>query len=147
MPIGKSSILKVDDRLYCLDDSGKLYVLECRRRVDQSAERSRWARSISPRRVYADGKIYHVGKERPLVHHDARSKDGVDRFDAANRPACFPALRKKNAGPRPSFRTAGFTFKRPAPLYCFEDTRQKDMRRPIAQAVCREQPQPATKAA
>ena len=58
---GKSSILKVDDRLYCPDDSGKLFVLNAK-------DGSQVGRKISlgtinfASPVYADGKIYYVEK-------------------------------------------------------------------------------------
>ena len=54
---GKSSILKVEDKLYCPDDSGKLFVLSAK-------DGSQVGRKVSlgtinfASPVYADGKIY-----------------------------------------------------------------------------------------
>ena len=58
---GKSSILKVDDRLYCPDDSGKLFVLNAKDGSPVGRKISLGTINFaSP--VYADGKIYHVEK-------------------------------------------------------------------------------------
>jgi outer membrane protein assembly factor BamB len=57
--IGKSSILKVDNRLYCFDDAGKLWVVDATtgEKIGRRFSVGTMGRA-SP--LYADGKIYYM---------------------------------------------------------------------------------------
>src|SRR5947207_5381285 len=86
---GKSSILKVDDKLYCPDDSGKLFVLNAK-------DGSQVGRKVSLGRINAaspvddDGKIYPVEKNGRWYIMTPDAKEGVARFQRGKSMGSFP---------------------------------------------------------
>ena len=62
MGVGKSSILKLDDRIYCCDDGGKMNILEAATGDPIGRHNLGTINHASP--LYADGKIYHLEKSR-----------------------------------------------------------------------------------
>lgn len=66
MGVGKSSILKVGDRLYCGDDSGKMYVIDAKT-GQQIGDRVNLGTINFASPLYADGKIYHLEKSRWFI--------------------------------------------------------------------------------
>lgn len=64
--MGKSSILKVGDRLYCCDDGGKLFVLDAET-GEPIGEKVNLGTINHASPIYADGKIYHLEKSRWFI--------------------------------------------------------------------------------
>ncbi len=61
LAVGRSSILKWGDRLYCPDDGGKIFVLDAKTGEEIGRKTSVGTINFaSP--IYADGKIYHLEK-------------------------------------------------------------------------------------
>ncbi|MBC7856219.1 MAG: PQQ-binding-like beta-propeller repeat protein [Pirellulaceae bacterium] len=65
MGVGKSSILKFEDRIYCCDDSGKMNILEAATGEPIGRQNMGTTNYASP--LYADGKIYHLEMSRWYV--------------------------------------------------------------------------------
>lgn len=115
---GKSSILKVGDRLYCPDDAGKLFVLDAKtgaligRKISVGT-----INFASP--MFADGKIYHMEKNGRWYIMTPDEKAGVARFERGKTTGMFPSGDECWASPvvshgRLYILTTGA-------LYCFED--------------------------
>jgi hypothetical protein len=118
--VGKSSILKVDDRLYCPDDSGKLFVLNAK-------DGSPVGRKItlgtinfaSP--VYADGKIYHVEKNGRWYVMTPDEKQGVARFERGKSTGMFPGSPQEECWASPVISHGRLYILSTSALYCFQD--------------------------
>jgi outer membrane protein assembly factor BamB len=119
--VGKSAILKIADRLYCFDDSGKLQVFDAAtgepigRRVNLGT-----INFASP--LYADGKIYHLEKTRWYIL-TPDEKNGVAKYARGKTMGMFDLGIECWASPivshgRLYIQTTGA-------LYCFEDKTKK----------------------
>jgi outer membrane protein assembly factor BamB len=64
--VGKSSILKFEDRLYCGDDAGKIYVIDAKT-GEQIGDKVSLGTINYASPLYADGKIYHLEKSRWFI--------------------------------------------------------------------------------
>jgi outer membrane protein assembly factor BamB len=121
---GKSSILKVNDRLYCPDDGGKLFVLNAKdgslvgRRINLGT-----INFASP--VYADGKIYHVEKNGRWYIMTPDQKDGVKRFERGKSTDMFPGSPQVECWASPVISHGRLYILTTSALYCFEDTSKK----------------------
>ena len=104
--VGKSSILKVDDRLYALTIRARCCVMDAK--TGKPIGRPVPLGTInfaSP--VSADGKIYHVEKNGRWYILTPDEKEGVAGFERRGKTNGHVPRPATNAGPRPSFRTAG----------------------------------------
>src|SRR5206468_9690965 len=121
---GKSSILKVDDRLYCPDDGGKLYVLNAKdgslvgRRINLGT-----INFASP--VYADGKIYYVEKNGRWYVMTPDKSQGVARFERGKSMGNFPGSPQEECWASPVISHGKLYILTTNALYCFEDTSKK----------------------
>jgi outer membrane protein assembly factor BamB len=121
---GKSSILKVDDMLYCPDDSGKLFVLNAK-------DGSQIGRKVtlgtinfaSP--VFADGKIYYVEKNGRWYVMTPDAKEGVGRFVRGKSTGMFPGSPQEECWASPVISHGKLYILTTSSLYCFEDTAKK----------------------
>jgi outer membrane protein assembly factor BamB len=59
---GKSSILKVEDRLYCPDDGGKVFILDAKTGGEEFNKKVNLGTINFGAPMYADGKIYYCEK-------------------------------------------------------------------------------------
>jgi len=121
---GKSSILKFEDRLYCPDDSGKLFVLNAK-------DGSLVGRKISlgtinfASPVAADGKIYHVEKNGRWFIMTPNAKEGVDRFQRGKSMGMFPGSPQEECWASPVISHGRLYILTTSALYCFQDTAKK----------------------
>jgi outer membrane protein assembly factor BamB len=135
---GKSSILKVGDRLYCPDDGGKLFVLNAK-------DGSQIGRKISlgtinfASPVYADGKIYYVEKNGRWYIMTPDEKDGVAKFQRGKSMGMFPGSPQEECWASPVISHGRLYILTTNALYCFEDTSKKH--------AATERPTPAKEAA
>jgi len=118
--VGKSSILAVDDRLYCADDAGKLYVLD-QKTGKQIGKKFSFGSINYASPLFADGRIYHVEKNGKYFILEPDAADGVKR-PARGQTGRFPSGDECWASPvvshgRLYIQTTGA-------LYCFEDESQ-----------------------
>ena len=120
--VGRSSIVKVADRLYCADDAGKLYVLEAKtgKQIGQKTGLGT-INFASP--LFADGKIYHTEKNGRWYVLTPDEKLGVARPQRGTTMGNFPSGDECWASPvvshgRLYIQTTGA-------LYCFADTTKK----------------------
>lgn len=122
--VGKSSILKVADRLYCPDDAGKLFVLNAK-------DGSLVGRKItlgtinfaSP--IYADGKIYHVEKNGRWYVMTPDEKQGVGRFERGKSTGMFPDSPREECWASPVISHGRLYVLTTSALYCFQDKAKK----------------------
>jgi outer membrane protein assembly factor BamB len=129
--VGKSSILKVDDRLYCPDDAGKLFVLNAK-------DGSQIGRKISlgtinfGSPVYADGKIYYAEKNGRWYIMTPDLKDGVKRFERGKSMGMFPGSPQEECWASPVISHGKLYMLTTNALYCFADESKKpdSMQRP-----------------
>jgi outer membrane protein assembly factor BamB len=143
---GKSSILKVEDRLFCPDDGGKLYVLNANdgslvgRRINLGT-----INFASP--VYADGKVYYVEKNGRWYIMTPDAKDGVKRFERGKSMGTFPGSPQEECWASPVISHGKLYILTTSALYCFEDTSKKHgaSERPAAakEAVAADDQKPA----
>ncbi|HEX5106414.1 MAG TPA: PQQ-binding-like beta-propeller repeat protein [Pirellulaceae bacterium] len=117
--VGKSSILKIDDRLYCFDDAGKARVLDAKtgEPINTRPYGLGTINFASP--VYAEGKIYHVEKNGRWYILTPDRDDGLARYKRGETMGMFPSGDECWASPvvshgRLYLLTTGA-------LYCFED--------------------------
>ncbi len=121
---GKSSILKVEDRLFCPDDGGKLFILNAKdgslvgRKVSLGT-----INFASP--VYADGKIYYVEKNGRWYIMTPDQKDGVKRFERGKSTGSFPGSPQEECWASPVISHGKLYILTTSALYCFEDTSKK----------------------
>jgi outer membrane protein assembly factor BamB len=121
---GKSSILKVDDRLYCPDDAGKLFVLNAK-------DGSQIGRKVtlgtinfaSP--IFADGKIYYVEKNGRWYIMTPDADEGVARFQRGKTTGTFPGSPQEECWASPVVSHGKLYILTTSALYCFEDTAKK----------------------
>jgi len=117
---GKSSILKVNDLLYCPDDGGKLFVLNAKdgsqigRRINLGT-----INFASP--VSADGKIYYVEKNGRWYIMTPDAKEGVKKFERGKSTGTFPASPQEECWASPVISHGKLYILTTAALYCFED--------------------------
>lgn len=119
--VGKASLLKVDDRLYCFDDAGKLFVLNAGT-GEQIGKKIGLGTMNHASPVYADGKIYCLEKSRWYIL-TPDEKDGVKKFVRNKTMGMFPPGDECWASPvishgRLYLQTTGA-------LYCFADKSKK----------------------
>lgn len=118
--VGRSSPLKVDDRLYLFDDAGKVRVVEAATAEPVGNPRGLTLGTMnfaSP--VYADGKIYHVEKNGRWYILTPDADNGLARYQRGKTSGFFPTGDECWASPiishgRVYIQTTGA-------LYCFED--------------------------
>jgi outer membrane protein assembly factor BamB len=121
---GKSSILKFEDRLYCPDDSGKLFVLNAKdgslvgRRITLGT-----INFASP--VAADGKIYHVEKNGRWFIMTPDANAGVARFERGKSMGMFPGSPQEECWASPVISHGRLYILTTSALYCFQDTAKK----------------------
>jgi len=121
---GKSSILKVNDLLYCPDDGGKLFILNAK-------DGSPVGRKISLGTInfasplYADGKIYYVEKNSRWYIMTPDEKDGVKRFERGKTTGQFPGGTQEECWASPVISHGKLYILTTSALYCFEDTSKK----------------------
>jgi outer membrane protein assembly factor BamB len=121
---GKSSILKVNDLLYCPDDGGKLFILNAK-------DGSPVGRKISLGTInfasplYADGKIYYVEKNGRWYIMTPDEKDGVKRFERGKTTGQFPGGTQEECWASPVISHGKLYILTTSALYCFEDTSKK----------------------
>src|SRR3954469_13127427 len=121
---GKSSILKVNDLLYCPDDGGKLFILNAK-------DGSPVGRKISLGTInfasplYADGKIYYVEKNGRWYIMPPDEKDGVKRFERGKTTGQFPGGTQEECWASPVISHGKLYILTTSALYCFEDTSKK----------------------
>jgi outer membrane protein assembly factor BamB len=121
---GKSSILKLDDKLYCPDDSGKLFVLNAK-------DGSQVGRKISlgtinfASPVAADGKIYYVEKNGRWYIMKPSATEGVERFVRGKSTGMFPGSPQEECWASPVISHGRLYIATTSALYCFEDTTKK----------------------
>lgn len=120
--VGKSSILKVEDRLYCPDDAGKLFILDAKT-GEQIGQKVGVGTINFASPVYADGKIYHVEKNGRWYVLTPDAKTGLAKPARGKNMGNFPSGDECWASPvvshgRVYVLTTGA-------LYCFEDKSKK----------------------
>jgi outer membrane protein assembly factor BamB len=123
LAVGKSSVLKVADRLYCFDDSGKLQVVDTK--TGDSVGRRHSLGTInfaSP--LFADGKIYHLEKNGRWYIMTPDAKDGVARFQRGKTTGMFPGSPSEECWASPVISNGKLFVQTTSALYCFEDTKQ-----------------------
>jgi outer membrane protein assembly factor BamB len=116
--VGKSSLLAVDGKLYCPDDSGKLWVLD-QKTGKQIGRKFGLGTMNFATPVYADGRIYHVEKNGRWYILEPDDKDGVKKPTRGKNMGSFPSGTECWSSPvishgRLYIQTTGA-------LYCFED--------------------------
>lgn len=116
--VGKSSILKVGDRIYCPDDAGKLFIFDAKT-GEQIGRKVGLGTMNFATPVYADGKIYHVEKNGRWYILTPDDKDGVVKPKRGETMGNFPTGDELWASPvishgRLYIATTGA-------MYCFED--------------------------
>lgn len=116
--VGKASILKVGDRVYCPDDSGKMYIFDAKT-GEQIGRRVSLGTMNFSTPVYADGKIYHLEKNGRWYILTPDEKQGIARFKRGETMGNFPTGDELWASPvishgRLYIATTGA-------MYCFED--------------------------
>ena len=118
--VGKSSILKLDDRLYLFDDSGKARVVEAATGAPIGTGRPIGLGTINiATPLAADGKIYHTEKNGRWYILTPDKEAGLARFQRGKTMGTFPTGDECWASPvvshgRLYILTTGA-------LYCFED--------------------------
>ena len=122
--VGKSSILKVDSRLYCCDDAGKMYVLDAAS-GEQIGNKVNLGTINFASPLYADGKIYHLEKSRWFIL-TPDDKEGVKKVVRNKTTGMFEQGVECWSSPivshgRLYLQTTGA-------LYCFEDKEKKRAR-------------------
>jgi outer membrane protein assembly factor BamB len=121
---GKSSILKVNDLLYCPDDSGKMFVLNAKDGSPVGRKISLGTINFaSP--VYADGKIYYVEKNGRWYIMTPDAKEGVKRFERGKSMGMFPGSPQEECWASPVISHGRLYVATTSALYCFEDTAKK----------------------
>ncbi|HEY2415911.1 MAG TPA: PQQ-binding-like beta-propeller repeat protein [Pirellulaceae bacterium] len=121
---GKSSILKVNDLLYCPDDSGKMFVLNAKDGSPVGRKISLGTINFaSP--VYADGKIYYVEKNGRWYIMTPDPKEGVKRFERGKSMGMFPGSPQEECWASPVISHGRLFIATTSALYCFEDTAKK----------------------
>ncbi|HMC10204.1 MAG TPA: PQQ-binding-like beta-propeller repeat protein, partial [Pirellulaceae bacterium] len=121
---GKSSILKVDDKLYCPDDSGKLFVLNAKDGSPVGRKISLGTINFaSP--VYADGKIYYVEKNGRWYIMKPDAMNGVARFERGKSMGMFPGSPQEECWASPVISHGKLYVLTTNALYCFEDAAKK----------------------
>lgn len=115
--VGKSAMLKIADRLYCFDDSGKLQVVDAAtgepigRRVNLGT-----INFATP--LYADGKIYHLEKTRWYIL-TPDEKTGVKKYTRGKTMGMFDLGVECWGSPVVSH--GRLYIETTGALYCFED--------------------------
>jgi outer membrane protein assembly factor BamB len=121
---GKSSILKLDEKLYCPDDSGKMFVLNAK-------DGSQVGRKISlgtinfASPVAADGKIYYVEKNGRWYIMKPSDSEGVERFVRGKSTGMFPGSPQEECWASPVISHGKLYIATTSAIYCFEDTSKK----------------------
>ena len=110
--VGKSSIVKVGDRLYCPDDAGKMWVLDAKTGVPVGRKISVGTINFATP-LAADGKIYHLEKNGRWYIFTPDEKEGCPGPFAAKLSGIFPFRR----------RMLGFARRFPRPALYSDDRR------------------------
>lgn len=119
---GKSSILKLNNRLYCPDDAGKMFILDAKTGEEVCKKISLGTINFGAP-LAADGKIYYCEKNGRWYIMTPDEELGVAKFARGKSTGNFPAGDECWASPvvshgRLYILTTGA-------LYCFEDTSKK----------------------
>lgn len=118
--VGKSSILKVADRLYCPDDAGKLFILNAKDGSPIGRKLTLGTINFaSP--IFADGKIYHVEKNGRWYVMTPDEKDGVQRFQRGKSTGMFPGSPQEECWASPVVSHGKLYILTTSSLYCFAD--------------------------
>ena len=142
--VGKASILKVGDRIYCPDDAGKLFVFDAKT-GEQIGKKIGLGTMNFSTPVFADGKIYHTEKNGRWYILKPDEKDGVARFKRGETMGNFPTGDELWASPvishgRLYIATTGA-------MYCFEDKTKEhgltERPKPREESPVSEDPTPA----
>lgn len=120
--VGKSSIVKHEDRLYCPDDSGKLFVLDAKT-GEQIGRKVNLGTINFATPLVADGKIYHVEKNGRWYVLTPDANEGVVRPARGKNMGNFPSGDECWASPVVSHGRLYITTT--GALYCFEDKSKK----------------------
>lgn len=122
LTVGKAAILKWENRLYCGDDAGKLFVLDSKT-GDMIGKKVGPGTICFASPVYADGKIYHLEKNGRWFIHKPDAADGLAKPVPRKTLGNFPTGDECWASPVIShgklyiLTTGG--------LYCFQDKNKK----------------------
>jgi outer membrane protein assembly factor BamB len=120
LAVGKSAILKVGERLYCFDDSGKLQVVDAKTGEYIGRRHSLGTINFaSP--LFADGKIYHVEKNGRWYVMTLDEKEGVARFQRGKTTGMFPGGTSEECWASPVVSHGRLYILTTSALYCFED--------------------------
>jgi len=120
LAVGKSSILKVEDRLYCFDDAGKLQVVDAKT-GDLIGRRHSLGTINFATPLFADGKIYHMEKNGRWYIMTPDAKDGVARFQRGKSTGMFPGSPSEECWASPVVSHGKLVVQTTNALYCFED--------------------------
>lgn len=115
--VGKSSLLKVDNRLYCFDDAGKLFVLNAET-GEQIGKKIGLGTMNHASPIFADGKIYCLEKSRWFIL-TPDEKEGVKKFVRNKTTGMFPAGDECWSSPVVSH--GKLYLQTTGALYCFAD--------------------------
>lgn len=119
--VGKASLLKVEDRLYCFDDAGKLFVLNAET-GEQIGKKIGLGTMNHASPIYADGKIYCLEKSRWYIL-TPDEKDGVKKFVRGKTMGMFAPGDECWASPVVSH--GKLYLQTTGALYCFADKSKK----------------------
>ena len=119
--VGKSSILKVDSRLYCCDDAGKMYVLDAAS-GEQIGNKVNLGTINFASPLYADGKIFHLEKSRWFIL-TPDDKEGVKKVVRNKTMGMFEQGTECWSSPLVSH--GRLYLQTTGALYCFEDKEKK----------------------
>jgi outer membrane protein assembly factor BamB len=117
--VGKSSILKVEDRLYCCDDGGKMSILEAKDGEPVGRANLGTINHASP--LYADGKIYHLEKSRWHI----LTPDAAMGVKAATRKTSGSFGDGVECWSSPIISHGRLYLQTTGALYCFEDEKKE----------------------
>lgn len=134
LAVGRSSILKIEDRLYCFDDAGKLQVVDAKTGEPIGRRHSLGTINFaSP--LFADGKIYHVEKNGRWYIMTADAKDGVARFQRGKTTGMFPGGTAEECWASPVVSHGKLYIQSTSALYCFADSAKTPGATPRAKAA------------
>jgi outer membrane protein assembly factor BamB len=118
--VGKSSVLAVDDKLYCPDDAGKLFVLNAKSGEQIGKKLSPGTMNFSTP-IYADGKIYHMEKQGRLYIIDLRDAKAEAMLAAGRLPKPITFGNGVECWASPVVSHGRLYIQSTKGLYCFED--------------------------
>jgi hypothetical protein len=130
--VGKSSILKAGDRLYCPDDAGKIFILDAKTGTQVGKKVSVGTINFaSP--IFADGKVYHVEKNGRWYIMTPDDKLGAKPFQRGKTAGMFPSGHECWASPVVSH--GRLYIQTTSALHCFVDSEKKPGSTPRPEAT------------